>query len=481
MDKYLDIDFWKLYLILLLPLITNGNICVDLNETQDQNEVTVKVDTKRQKGVNINDLERAKIVWRRGNTSKVNLQKFHDIFESYNITRMQLQIRTDATWKIFHPEPSSIYFQGFYLWTVPRVPCIQYDYRIIIPPYTLDHMDLSLTKCFATRVTSLPPSSSEEMKRFSYYTEPPTDLKIDPGENSAKVTWRKSQCADRYAFYVQESSNNHRVFQKEIIKKTEESTLHGMIIPNLNSCRMYDIEVFSKLAGGDINKHSLTKKSFYTRPRSSSLDNLDLKDVSSGQNSILLNFLTFKCPVQCFFENNATFTVETCDKYNRCVQPLDISHNNNGLGVTYEATSLKPCKKYFIKLHSTYPGLEIKPRYVPVITKFDLSSSNVTINFQPSAKAVKFSLDKLDCIETYTASYRLAEADSTLMVKHGEVMGDRMIIIKNLQPNSAYKLSLYGITSSISSELMNFTVFQRLQFKTGKLNIKYLNWLCFSN
>jgi hypothetical protein len=407
----------------------------------------------------MDDVNTAHVVWKSSKLHEEHLEKFNEIIDLYNIKQLRLNIRTDEVWESFKSKTKLVAFNGSFTWDVPRIPCLKYDYQIIIPPY----FSKGITKCFATKVKSLQPSTVEEIRTSRYTPEPPQDLVVFPGQETGKGVWSKSKCAAEYEVYCLDTTNDSKVLHYETITENNEHGNLSVVFSNLKSCMKYEVDIYPKVAGGEVDSNVYAKESFYAKPESEALQKLQLKNIISGNNSIRVNFPTFQDEVMCL-EN---YTIETCDKNkDTCFQTLNITQNSGDF-VTYQVNELKSCTKYYIKIQSSYPGVVLTSKSVPAITKFDAFKNNVTVHFKPCQNNVEISIDNIDCVESYIIKYRLADGGNAWMEQHDTMEGET-ITIDSLHPNNLYEISMVGVTSSASTGQTNFTVFQQLEFRTCK-------------
>ena len=88
------------------------------------NRLTSKADDSRKRHGTI---EEAKVKW------EVDMNANKKIAKEYDITKKQLQIKQQGgNWEDFNPT-RKVNYNGAYTWTVPRIPCLNYDYRVIVP------------------------------------------------------------------------------------------------------------------------------------------------------------------------------------------------------------------------------------------------------------------------------------------------------------------------------------------------------------
>ena len=142
---------------------TYNPICKEINELGDKNELTMKVGKKRHNGTYISDITRVNVVWKRSLNETKNLRRFNEVFDLYNSTQVKLLVKTEEKWESFESDGELIHFQGSFRWNVPRIPCIKYEYQVVIPSNDKNEM-----ACFGTELTTFQPSSSTDMRNANY-------------------------------------------------------------------------------------------------------------------------------------------------------------------------------------------------------------------------------------------------------------------------------------------------------------------------
>ena len=467
MNRYLFISGDILLLLTIyLSCTTSRNGCKDIEILANADELNVDISTRRKNAQHRQGIDRVRVLWKRSSNEKENSQKFMDVIERYNITAMALNIRTDLVWETFKPKQQP-YFQQSYAWEdIPRIPCITYYYQIVIPPYP----DSGRKKCFATPVKSFLSSSYDDIRLSNYIPEPPRYLQIESSHDQATILWEESECAEQYDMYVDEWNgfDTKEIYTDSIQQKTTGKSL-STIVPNLTSCMKYEVHVFSKLSGAEIENLIPIKKFFYTKPTRNSLKRLDVTHIESNANSITLRFFSYKDPLKCL----KNLTIMTCDMEDRCFQRRDVTNNNNGIGITYRSSGLASCTSYYLAINASYHDLALNTRKIAIFTKFDESKGllrNYSPHLNPKYTEVEIHVDHARCIQSFLVYCQLAKGEkrSRIMTKivtatNGSVTFD------GLSPNSFYQISMIGLLSVRSGQEKNVSIFENLKFKTSKL------------
>ena len=462
-----------LLLTIYLSCTTSRNVCKDIEILANEEELNAEISTRRKNAQHRQRIDRVRVIWKRSPIAKENSEKFMDVIERYNITAMELNIRKDLVWETFKPKQQP-YFQLSYTWeNVPRIPCLTYGYQIVIPPYP----ESGRKKCFATPIKSFPSSSNYDIRLSNYIPEPPRYLQVESSHDQAKIIWEKCECAEQYDIYVDKwnGSESKMIYSDSISQKTTGKSL-SMVVPNLDSCMKYEVLIYSKLSGAEIENIMPIKKFFYTKPTRNSLKKLDVTetDIKSNANSITLRFFSYKDPLKCL----KNFTVITCDMDDRCFQPSNFSHNNNGVGIAYRSRGLTPCTSYYLAINTEYHGVELNSRKIAVVTKFDESKGhlrNYSAYIHPKYTKVEINVDHESCIDSFFVHYQLISGEKKLgnMMKRVTPTAG-IVTVDGLSPNSYYHISMTGIITLESGQEKNVSMFENLSLKTSMLIICYL-------
>ena len=148
---------------------------------KDTGKVTIKKGTTRKRTKTVEDIEITQVKW------SPNIETNKDFFDPYDLSTLRLEFRTNGEWKSFVPK-KNVEYTGYYVWNVPRIPCLEYEYQIAVSSKIGD-------KCFATTSVSLAPEDKETIRSSRFSPEPPTNLVINAQSNHAAIRWNKSKCA----------------------------------------------------------------------------------------------------------------------------------------------------------------------------------------------------------------------------------------------------------------------------------------------
>ena len=241
--------------------------CVNSGVWSQHDNVTVTRGTRKEKGKSIEDITVAKIKWR------PNIENNKEIFDAYDLSKLELDVRIrDGAWEIFVPQ-KEVKYLGYYEWKVPRIPCLKYGYKILVPSKTQENTFLCTTE------TYLNPETKESIRNAKFQPEPPTHIAMDVKANHVSLMWNSSQCADQYEVYADYTHDTTKDFLKhKIVKQETDDEQINVQFDSLESCTSYQVEIYANLKGGD-NVHESFKQSFETLPDINTAFHLDLKNI----------------------------------------------------------------------------------------------------------------------------------------------------------------------------------------------------------
>ena len=435
--------------------------CEKINVAGDENELIIQTSEKTHDGSQNPDLTMVSIKWQRSINTTENLKKFKEVFEHYNVSGARLYVETAEKEESYELDQEIVHFQGSFHWKVPRIPCFEYEYQVVIPPYSYEN----ITECFGTYLAKLPPSTPFEMKNANYSPKPPPDLAVAPGKNSATLIWNTTTCSEENVILIYENDADLILRHNISLEASSDQNNQNEIIQNLKSCTKYRADVYSKIKGMTIDHHEYASANFYTDPSLDVLDYIKDLNVSAGLNSIVLNFQMNQEHLTCL----DNYFLSTCDKNYSCSNPISFqkNHSENFDCVNYKSNDrLKQCSKYYIKIESHHPEYSLHPRYVPMITKVDETGKNFTIKSTPGENFIEIFLTNVECIESVFISYQSIGENSNPLLEH-HVLNNNSILIKDLYSNHLYQINITGIVSG-SMKDGNITMFQLLNIMTGK-------------
>jgi len=422
---------------------------------QDTGEVTIKKGTTRKNRMVVEDIEIAKVKW------SANLETNKEFFVTYDLSTLKLEFKTDGEWKS-HTPTKKPEFTGYYEWNVPRIPCLRYEYQIVVS-------STDGSKCFSTKAASLEPENKTTIRASRFTPDPPTDLVINTQSNHANIMWNKSACAEEYEVYVEEPQTDgqlkedSKTFHETVNQPSGNENKAKAEFPNLKPCSNYQIEIFPKVKRAEEGNKFHTD-SFYTKPDVESASYLDLNETSSTKSSVTLTFSTGMPRVNCL----KNFDIQTCSSEKNCDQMQKFTGIHNHEKVKYTSDDLEHCSNYFLKVQPTYEGIDIKEKEVKVTTKFDEATVSVpTLN--PGTNDVNVVIRNTDCLESFETSYRLkggskeGSGSDHVWEKRLVKIDTNIINIDNLQPNSTYQMNMSGVTSGGSKKV---SIFELKEFKT---------------
>ena len=350
------------YIIWLIAIITLTSSLVASQNcssggllSSGANKLTINVDNSRKRHGTV---EKAKVKW------TLNSNERNKIAQMFDVSKKQLQFKQeDGDWEIFHPK-RRVTYNGAYTWTVPRVPCLEYSYRLIVPSKGGDTSE----NCFETDIETLPAESINRIRESKFVPSKVENINITADDSSLSLTWDKSLCAEEYHVYVV-NENNDLDDGEEQYKKVADSGLAEAKFDGLRSCTNYLAEVIPAVKGND-NEKNFISKSFHTKPDSRSAEKLDLSDLSTTKNSVSLAFYNFMQKVNCL----SKFDIQVCRRWNEnkpahCLEPKTVEMNANY--VQYSKDYLNSCSNYTMVVTPKYDGIRINPKTIAFTTKFE--------------------------------------------------------------------------------------------------------------
>ena len=427
---------WSIVIIAFTSSSVASQNCSRGGLSSGANKLTSKVDDS---GKRHGTIEEAKVKW------EVNMNANKKIALEYDITKKLLQIKQQGgNWEDFKPK-RQVTYNGAYTWTVPRIPCLNYSYRLIVPSKSGEASE----NCFETDTTTLPAESTDRIRKAKFVPSKVENIKTTTDDSSLSLTWDKSLCAEEYHVYVQ-LDNEDLVDREEQYIKIENSDLAETKFSGLHSCTNYYVEIIPAVQGNDNDKNTVSE-SFHTEPDSRSAEKLDFSDLSTTKNSVTLNFYNFKQGVNCLNK----FDIEVCHQWDEnkpgnCSEPKTVEMNVNNL--QYSKENLNSCTKYTLVVTPKYDGITINPKKVEFTTEFENNESYET-NLTPGVTDVELKVRNIDCFESYTISYRLVDdivqteteydsgVESEWKTKNG-FLDSNGIMVEDLSPSSRYKLKM---------------------------------------
>ena len=243
---------------------TYNLICKEIDILGDKNELTIKVGKKRHNGTYISDITRVNVVWKRSLNETMNLKRFNEVFDLYNPNQVMLLVKMEEKWESYKSNGELIHFSGTgsFRWNIPRIPCLSYDYQVVIPSN-----DKNATACFGTELVTLQKSSSTDVRRANYRPKPPTDLDIISGKTLANVRWNTTRCSEEYVVLCYESTSDRKLIYNQTVNAIKQNlNYQSTEISNLKSCTEYRVEVFAKLKSTTMDYNNISLYNFYTKP-----------------------------------------------------------------------------------------------------------------------------------------------------------------------------------------------------------------------
>ena len=435
MDKKLALIFLLTAFDQFLPTFANQS-CVGSGISEDT--LTITNGKRRVRGKSVDNIEQVQVKW------EPNIEQNKAKFDEYDLTRLQLyMLKQGGGWEKFKPK-KQVKYHGHYKWTVPRIPCLKYDYKILVPSKNEED------KFLCTTPKSKPPETKETIRSAKFKPGPPTDMIMNVESNHASFRWNRSQCAEEYELYVEDSDPDNSKHKVE--KQLDGVNGATAEFDNLKSCTSYEVYVYAKVEGGEDGDDFL-KESFQTKPEINSASHLDLTDATSTSSEATLRFFTYMDQVNCL----KNFTIETCKKTDCShTKKLVIAENHEEL--KYASNGLEHCTNYLLKVQPSYPEVYIKPRNVNITTKFD-ETKKIVPSIEPTAHDVKITMRNIDCVESYVINYGIV--GSYDLEEMSGLMDMEVITIVDLLPSTTYQISMTGTLKT-----GDVTLFEAQKFKT---------------
>ena len=464
MKFYFDI-IWAIAIITLTASLVASQNCSSGGLSSGTNKLTSKVDNSRKRHGTIGSIEKVKVKW------EINPNERDQIAQKHDVSKKRLQIKQeDGNWEYFYPK-RQVTYTGAYTWTVPRIPCLSYGYRLIVPSKGGDTSE----NCFETDIATLPAESIERIRESKFVPSKVENINITADDSSLSLTWDKSLCAEEYHVYVL-TDNEDLDDRKEQYKKIANTGLAEAKFDGLQSCTNYLAEVIPAVEGNEDEKNMITE-SFHTKPDSRSAEKLDLNDLSTTKNSVSLTFYNYMQSVNCL----SKFDIQVCQRWDEnepafCLEPKTVEMNANY--VQYSKDNLNSCSNYTMVVTPKYDGISINPKTIAFTTKFEDKESYET-NVEAGVDDVKVKVYNIDCFTSYKISYRLM--DQTLMSETKNESGvegkwkyqtgsldSNEIILENLTPSSRYqiKMEVYRNENNHMALVLGETDFETLKQKT---------------
>lgn len=414
-----------LILSLMIIVVTSNSFangeCTGGGLSSGADELTSNTNKVRNRGRTI---AKAKIKW------SIDLNENKKIAEMFDVSKKELQfMKEGGQWEVYTPTKPVVY-TGAYTWNVPRIPCLKYTYRLVVPSKTGD----TSNDCFVTRITTLPAESKERIRQAKFIPEKVANVHVGADDSNANVSWSKSLCAEEYQVYL--ALDDDVEVESKIVPENAEPQAK---FSGLSSCTNYVIDIIPNVKGVE-NEKTIFNHHFHTKPNIASADHLDLSDLVISKDAATLTFYNYMPKVNCL----KNFTVQVCprgkeskndDCFEDKLEAMDVN-------LKYSAPNLKHCTNYTLKLTPTYEGININPKMVGFTTKFSEGEEHHS-EITESATDVKIAIDNVDCFDSYTISYRLVNNgnNSEWEEEKGDLVTN-VIVLDNLSPISTYQIRL---------------------------------------
>ena len=463
MIRYLFAYVLLLVFALFCMMYASAEGCDGSGANPNDGVVTVETGTKRKGRNSVPDIEIAHVKW------VPEIEKNRDFFENYDLSMLELEFRAGKNWETYTSSKETEY-NGYYSWNVPRKPCLEYEYRIVVPFKTG-------SGCFATKVIKLEPANVAMIREAEFTPDAPLDVGVDSEATHANITWSKSFCAEEYNVYI-ENEQGEKTGQEigNNVMQPENGQTVAISFANLTSCMNYRVDIYPKVKDAELGEN-YASNSFNTKPDINSALHLKLDDFTYTKSSVTLQFYTWMAKVHCL----KNFTIETCNKMNECMNRRDFADIKNHDGVKYVSTGLQHCTKYFLKVQPTFRGVNIQAKEVAFVTELDDTEERITpfeADFNPGEDDVTIVVSNVDCMSDYTLNYRLNEnnegsgSGDEWMDKNGKI-DDQAITIEDLKPNSSYVVSMTGSLNGKHLSLFELKEFETLpRYKTTTTKMK---------
>ena len=227
--------------------------------------------------------------------------------------------------------------------TVPVKPCLKYEFRIKL--FTEDN-----TPQETTTAVSLPSLDDEQTLATGYQPEDPLEFKaLEITKNSAKVTWKKSDCAKSYEII-------YNVPGSEEPNKQKSSDQTFATLSDLKPCTTYEAEIYSILGSNE----GQSKTQFSTKPGLDIRDKFNVREKEdSTSNTVTLSWDTWQ-NVSCIEE----YKIKTCIENTKCCikertinKTVDPSKFHPS--VMFKETGLDDKKSYTFRIKPIYKGMDL--------------------------------------------------------------------------------------------------------------------------
>ena len=268
-------------------------------------------------------------------------------------------------------------------WTVPVKPCLKYEFRIKL--FNADNLPQETTTS-----VSLEALNDEQAIKRGYVPEPITDFKTsNVGENSASLTWKRSECAKSYEINYNEQSNDAQISKPvDDIQNNREMVTTN--IDNLKPCSTYDAVIYSLL--GENSGEFETQ--FSTKPDLNIKDKFRVEAVSTSD-SVTISWPTWK-NISCIQE----YKIKTCVNSTCCIKEATVKKTIEPT-IVYTETGLTDKQEYTFRIKPIFQGLDlnVKEKSVRIgqIPIFAKSSDDGAVQFpennQPSTCPVPFNFE----------------------------------------------------------------------------------------
>ena len=432
-------------------IYASSDECEGSGVTPEDGTVIVETGTKRKGRRTVPDIEIAHVKW----TPKIEKNK--EFFENYDLSMRELEFRANGSWETYTSNKKTEY-NGYYSWNVPRKPCLEYEYRIVVP-------HKSGQGCVGTKATKLLRENIETIRESKFTPDPPIDVVVNPDATNANITWNRSRCAEEYEVYIEteQSTTTGQEIRNTVMQPVNVETVETYFA-DLKSCTNYQVEIYPKVKDAELGDRFATT-SFNTKPDIESASHLKLDDLTYTENSATLQFYTWMGKVHCL----KNFTIETCNNKNECVNKMNFAEIKNHEGVKYVSKGLQHCTKYFLKVLPTFVGVNIKAKEAAFVTELDESKDEAkkfNVDFIPGANNVSILVSNVDCLNAYTVYYHLNDnnegsgSEDEWIKKYVEKV-DNSLSIEDLKPNSSY---LVNMTGSLNGNQLS--LFEMKEFKT---------------
>ena len=401
-----------------------------MDPDNDASRITAEQGTSRKGRRNkVSDIEKAQIRWDPDDLGK------------YDLSSLKLAYRSNGEWNY----NTASKYNGHYVWSVARKPCLKYEYQVIVPLK-------GENGTFCTQKATLGAEDKETIRNAHVKLELPevTDIITAPTSKQVTITWPKTTCAEIYDVFINipqaddgSPGEGDGEDQYATVNQPDEETNNVDVeFEDLQSCTKYDVEIFPKLKSSDSGEFDeFETTSFTTRPDRNSAALLVVPPPTTQTNSTTLSFFTWMPKVNCL----KNFTIETCTADNECFNSRSFSKVQTHAGVKYESNGLEHCTNYVIKIKPTHLGVDIDSKIVHITTKMDENAA-FSPEFRQTQRRVEIMVKHTECFDYFTVKYYPKEkldsgkaTDIEKVFKKGE-----LIILENLNYNASYYISMDG-------------------------------------